>query len=404
MRLTHLSLTDFRAFTRMDMDVPPRTLMLVGANAQGKTSILESIYYLATFASFHAQNDRQLMNFMVENQDITVTRIVAEYERAQRKHRMEVRLILERNTLGSARLRKEILMDGVKRSVHQAVGHFNAVIFLPQMMSIIEDGPEERRRYLNFTISQAAPGYAKALSEYTQALTQRNALLKQLAERGGDADQLAFWDDTLTNRGAQMILARIQAVQDLERLASRIHQRLTRSSEVLRLVYQPAFDPLPETEGQYSLPIQTSINRIGFTLEEIQGSFAARLKKLRREEIKRGVTTIGPHRDELRFLSNGVDLGNFGSRGQVRTALLALKLAEVAWLKEKTGEWPVLLLDEILAELDIERRADLLKMLLEAEQALLTTTDLHLFDPGFVEQSTLWLVRAGTVTNGLEAV
>ncbi len=123
------------------------------------------------------------------------------------------------------------------------------------------------------------------------------------------------------------------------------------------------------------------------------------MEALRADEINRGVTTIGPHRDEIRFLSNGIDLGDFGSRGQVRTALMSLKLAETAWLKERTGQWPVLLLDEILAELDVERRQDLLETLAECEQAVLTTTDLGLFGDEFLTNTTIWKVKDGRVEN-----
>jgi DNA replication and repair protein RecF len=250
---------------------------------------------------------------------------------------------------------------------------------------------------LNLALSQSTPGYAQVLSEYQQALTQRNALLKLLGERGGDPDQLIYWDAILVKRGAQIMLARINAVQDLERLARRIHHRLTHSSEVLRLVYQPAYEPCGRPGGQYTLPITTQVDRSALTLEQIQEGFGSRLKELRSIEIERGVTTIGPHRDELRFISNGIDLGEYGSRGQIRTALLALKMAEVAWMKEKTGDWPVLLLDEILAELDHNRRADLLNTLVECEQALLTTTDLQLFTPEFLNQARLWHVHAGLI-------
>jgi len=123
------------------------------------------------------------------------------------------------------------------------------------------------------------------------------------------------------------------------------------------------------------------------------------LTRLHREEIARGVTTIGPHRDELRFLGNGIDLGTYGSRGQARTAVLSLKLAEVIWMREKTGEWPVLLLDEVLAELDTERRADLLARLAESEQTMLTTTDLDLFSEGFVDRAKLWHIHAGRLVD-----
>jgi len=398
MYLTHLSLTNFRAFTRLDMDVPRRTLLLVGDNAQGKTSILESIYYLATFTSFHAQNDRQLINFLASREPLAVARLVADYRSGERMHHLEVRLIQEANGSGSSsRLRKEILLDGVKRSVHEAMGAFTAVIFLPQMTRIIEGGPEERRRYLNLALAQTLPGYSQALSEYSQALAQRNALLKQLYERGGDPEQIVYWDTLLAERGATIIYARIAAISELEQIAARIHHRLTHSEEILRLVYQPAYDPVSQPEGQFALPMQTPVNRGTFTLERLRQGFIQRLAEVRREEIQRGVTTIGPHRDEMRLLSNGIDLGDYGSRGQVRTALLALKLAEVTWIKNKTGEGPVLLLDEILAELDTQRRADLQSYLLEYEQTLLTTTDLNLFDPDFVQQGTVWQVEQGMV-------
>jgi len=396
MYLSHLSITNFRAFSRLDMEVPRRTLLLVGDNAQGKTSILEAIYYLATFTSFHAQNDRQLVNFVAGRESLAVARLVADFHSENRSRKLEVRLIQE-NGGASARIRKEILLDGVKRSVHEAMGAFTAVIFLPQMTRIVEGGPEERRRYLNLALSQTVPGYSQALSDYGQALSQRNALLKQLFERGGDPDQLTYWDTLLAERGALIIHARIAAIQELEQLAARIHHQLTNATEILRLVYQPAYDPLPRPEGQFDLPIDMPVNRSGFGVERIRQGFIQRLADLRREEIARGVTTIGPHRDELRLLSNGIDLGDFGSRGQVRTALLAMKLAEVAWIKNRTGEWPVLLLDEILAELDAQRRSDLQTYLNEYEQAMLATTDLHLFAPAFVNRGTVWQVEQGFV-------
>lgn len=397
MHLTHISLTDFRAFSRLDLDVPRRILLLLGDNAQGKTTFLESIYFLATFTSFFAQTDRQLINFNVAGSPLTVARIVAEYYRSEKQHKMEVRLIQENAGNGGVRTRKEILIDGVKRTAQEALGHFNAVIFLPRMMSIIEGAPEERRRYLNLTIAQALPGYARVLGEYHQVLTQRNALLKQLSERGGDVAQLQYWDELLVDKGARLIHTRISAIAELERIAIQIHEHLTDEKEVLRLSYQPAYDPLPTQEGQYSLQFDTPVLRTGISLEEIRQGFSNRLRALSREEINRGVTTTGPHRDELRILGNGIDLGNYGSRGQTRTALLSLKLAEVKWLKQKTGYWPVLLLDEFLAELDKVRRKRLLEFLEGSEQALLTTADLRFFDDEFLHNSTVWVVKAGQV-------
>ncbi len=398
MHLTHLSLTNFRSFARLDMDVPRWLILLVGGNAQGKTTLLEAIYYLATFTSFQAGNDRQLINFLAAREPLAVGRLVADYQRGKSSHHLEVRIIQESTGVnGGTRVRKEVLVDGAKRSLSDAIGHFNAVIFLPHMARIIEGGPEERRRYLNLFISQGNQAYAQALSEYNQALAQRNALLKQLSERGGDPDQLLYWDESLSRRGAQIIQVRIQAIHEMERLAKRIHHRLTHTNEVLRMAYQPAYDPLPQPEGQYALPIDTALDRTGIGVEQIRQGFAQKLLEIRGEEIARGVTTIGPHRDELRFLSNGIDLGDFGSRGQVRTALLALKLAEIEWMKVKTGQCPVLLLDEVLAELAVQHRSDLLGYLERIDQALLTTTDLKLFSEDFVGKAKVWQVESGKV-------
>ncbi len=394
MYLKRLSLTNFRNFTRLDMDVPRWSVLLVGDNAQGKTSILEAIYFLAALTSFQTNADRQMVNFLEARKTPAVTRIVGEYARGNRTHKLEARLILDPVGVGNGqRLRKEILLDGVKKQASEAVGKFNAVVFVPQMSQIIEGGPDERRRYLNLALAQAVPAYAGVLSDYTKALEQRNALLKMLNERGGPADQLEVWDETLARLGAQIIQWRIAAVQELEKDAARVHIELTRGAEVLRLAYEPAYDPSP----RIALKLDAPVDRSGIELKDIERGFLDRLRGLRSEEIARGVTTIGPHRDELRFLANQVDLGDYGSRGQIRTAILSLKLAEVAWMKVRTAQWPVILLDEVMAELDLHRRADLLKYLGQVEQSLLTATDLRMFTPEFVESAKVWRVINGKV-------
>ena len=400
MYIKHLSLTNFRNFARLALDVPRRVIVLVGSNAQGKTSLLEAVYFMSAFTSFQTHADRQMVNFLAAREarkQVAVGRLVADYQRGKSDHRLEARLIMEPTGVNGVRLRKEVLLDGVKKQLSDVIGQFNVVIFVPQMSQILEGGPDERRRYLNLTLSQTIPSYVRAISEYNQALSQRNALLKTLSENGGNSEQLGVWDEAVARLGAQIILWRIQAVQEIERLATRVHHELTRGKEVLRLSYQPAFDPLPQPEGQLGLEMDTPIDRSGLELEDIRVGFVDRLERLRREEIARGMTTIGPHRDELRFLANSIDLGYYGSRGQIRTALLALKLAEVNWMKERTGEWPVILLDEVMAELDLERRADLLSYLGGSEQVLFTTTDLNLFGPDFAKQAEIWDVHDGAV-------
>ncbi|HEY5983104.1 MAG TPA: DNA replication/repair protein RecF [Anaerolineales bacterium] len=397
MHLKHLSLTNFRNFARLDVAIPPAMVMLVGGNAQGKTSILEAVYFLASFSSFQTHSDRQLVNFVEARNPLAVTRLVGDYERGGNKHRLEVRLVLEPTGTNGQRLRKEVLLDGAKKQPNDVIGHFNAVIFIPQMSQILEGGPEERRRYLNMALSQAIPSYAGVLADYAQALAQRNALLKAIGENGGDARQLEVWDETLANSGSRIIAWRIAAVQQIERLAARIHHELTHGREILRLHYQPAYDPLARPEGQLGMKLTTEVDRSAIAAEEIRQGFRSRLAAVRSEEIARGTTVIGPHRDDLRFLGNGIDLGEYGSRGQMRTTLLAIKLAEVAWMKERTGEWPVTLLDEVMAELDVQRRADLLHYVTGSEQVMLTATDASMFAPEFLSRAEVWHVADGAV-------
>jgi len=408
MKLKHLSLTNFRNFSRLDLDVPGGLVILVGGNAQGKTSLLESIYYLATYTSFHTSSDRQLINFIDTDEPIAVARIVADFEykkplnvetlKSTSSNRMEVRLIQEASASnGAPRFRKEVLLDGLPKKIGEAVGVFNAVLFLPQMLRIVEGSPEERRRYLNLAMGQVLPGYTADLVGYSNLLTQRNALLKQLNERGGDFEQLSYWDERLGLTGGRIIHARIRAVKELEQISGRLHNDLTRTQEVLRLYYQPSYDPSHLPSQQYTLPFDSHLDRSGFSLNEIQKGFVDSLRNKWSEEIARCVTTIGPHRDELRFLSNGIDLGVYGSRGQGRSVVISMKLAEVEWMKEKTGQWPVLLLDEVFAELDSERRNDLHFRLFDSEQALITTTDLDGFPSDFVQKAKVWQILSGQV-------
>ena len=181
-----------------------------------------------------------------------------------------------------------------------------------------------------------------------------------------------------------------------------IHDELTTGSERLRINYLPSYDPVPQNPDQFILNLDTPVDRRSYSIEEIAEGFSKSLSEKRAEELTRGQTLIGPHRDEIQFLANGINLGTYGSRGQIRTTLLSLKLAEIVWIKKKTGSWPVLLLDEVLAELDTQRRADLLARLVDSEQVMLTTTDLDLFTPEFVAGAKHWFINGGRVKTSLE--
>jgi DNA replication and repair protein RecF len=398
MQLTHISLSNFRNFIRLETAIPLGTTLLIGANAQGKTSLLEAMYYLTSASSPHTSSDRQLINFVALEDQLAVTRIIAEIKRGQTPQRIEIRLILEKgNTIDDARLRKEVLINGIKRRVIDLAGVFNAVLFLPQDLGIIEGSPGDRRRYVDSTLSQGDPTYAAWLAEYGKVLSQRNALLKSLQNRSGEPEELTFWDEKIAGLGAKITRARSLALLELETIAQPIHEQLCRGREVIRLSYLPSYSPSPQPGGQLDLPIDASLDLSALSISELQEGIRRALRDSRAEEIARGMTLIGPNRDDLAFLSNGIQLRYYGSRGQNRTAMLALKLAEIQWLKQRTGEEPVLLLDEVMAELDDQRRQDLAKRISTTEQAILTTTESEMFQTEFREQATLWEVVEGSL-------
>ena len=398
MLLNHLSLTNFRNFTRLEIDISNGSTILVGANAQGKTSFLEAIYFLTGAITTHATSDRQLINFLAQEQSQAFARLVAEVEAQDRIQRIEIRLTLE-NHGTDRRPRKEILVNGLRRRMRELAGTFNAVIFLPQDMEIVEGSPGNRRRYLDSTLIQGDPTYAATLSDYGKVLSQRNALLKSIQDRHNSNHQLDFWNDQLCDLGATIIRARALALHELARNAAPIQTQLTRGKEDLQLRYLPSYDPLAPPEGQMGLPIDSPLDHTTVGREEIRTGMLVALQSKRDEELARGVSVIGPHRDDFGLLSKGVDLRLYGSRGQNRTAMLALKLAEIDWLRDRTGEMPILLLDEVLAELDAERREDLLQRVQHARQAVLTAADLSMFSDLFRSTATIWQVEAGRINH-----
>jgi DNA replication and repair protein RecF len=396
MHLTRLSLINFRNYARLSLDMPRRMMVLQGANAQGKTNILEAIYYLTAARSPYASSDTQLVNWLAEQDDLPHARIEAELVRGNVLTRIEV--ILTRDERNHDRYRKYIRINGVDKRVMDLIGVANIVLFVPQDISLVDGSPSERRRYLDATLCQIEPHYCRALAQYGRVLEQRNGLLRQLRERGGSADQLRFWDDRLTEHGAQIIARRQTAVVDLEALAQPIHSDLSGGRERLRLRYKPSFDPQHPHEDDQQL-------RLGLDLpppvsipqdpEAIQEAFRARLQAAVNEEIARGITTIGPHRDDLLFLNGQIDLRAYGSRGQQRTAVLAIKLAEVELMARVTGEQPILLLDEVMSELDLHRRQYLCRQISRVEQSLITTTDLDALTPDVLERAALYHVTEG---------
>ncbi len=399
MQIDHLSLTNFRNYARLELSLPAdRPIVLYGDNAQGKTSALEAIYYLATSTSPYTSSDRQLIHWRTEGDPIPFARLSAELGgKSGAYDKLDITLMLDMSS-GSPRFKKSVKHNSVEKRVMDVAGLLNVVLFLPQDLSLIEGAPADRRRFMNATLRQVSLDYYLALTEYERILPQRNALLKRIGEKRAAAVELEYWDEQLAGSGAIIIAGRQQFLRELEVKARDTHQALTGGKETLSLRYVPSIMPRADADGG-----QLSFDLLGLDLnrqlspEEIKPQFMEHLLTRRAEAIRRGVTLAGPHRDELRLFINDRDCGLYGSRGQARTAIMALKFAELEWMRDQLGEYPLFLLDEVVAELDSKRRHFLLDRLDGQAQTLLTTTELDIFDSVFLESAQLYHVRNGQI-------
>ncbi|MCB9437149.1 MAG: DNA replication/repair protein RecF [Anaerolineales bacterium] len=398
MRIDHLTLKFFRNYTRLELSIPEQVVVLHGSNAQGKTSLLEAIYYLATASSPYTNSDRQLMNWRTVDELQPFTQVAADVVSANNRfNRIEIILTKEKLLDGTERFKKDVRINGVTKRNLDLQGLVGVVMFLPQDLSLIEGSPAIRRRYLDLTLCQTNKLYSEAINTFDKALIQRNALLKRIGDGYASVNELTYWDEQLASAAGVIIAGRQQFIRELELLAQRIHRDLSGGLEDLELVYQPSFEPTAEGDGQQSFKVLGLDLHRQLTAEKVAPQYQAALADNRQEEVQRGVTLIGPQRDEMRLMVNGHDLGNFGSRGQARTGVMAIKLAELEWMHQTLGEWPILLLDEVVAELDIHRRGYLLERIEQANQVLLTTTELSTLTPDFVKRATLWKVEMGNI-------
>ncbi len=398
MYLRHLSLINFRNYVRLELDLPSGIILIQGENAQGKTNLLEAIYYLATARSPYAQADRELINWLAEEEPLTFARLAGEMQKNDVLQRLEITLLKGRvPEADSHSLKKQIRINGVPKRALDLMGQLNVVLFLPQDIDLVAGSPSGRRRYLDITICQFDAAYCRILRRYNRVVTQRNHLLRLLQERKSNLDQLRFWDEKLAEDGAHLIARRQQVIAELEELARDIHLELTGQNEHLALRYVPSVK-MPDTTYQIPLELCSGgISGIGYSEDSIRESFLEQLREITREEIQRGMSLIGPHRDDLRFLAGGVDMRIYGSRGQQRTVVLALKLAEAKLLAKETGEQPIMLLDEVMSELDEARRRYLMKAIEDSQQAILTTTHWNAYSPEFLAKATLLRVKEGRI-------
>ncbi|MCL4267041.1 MAG: DNA replication/repair protein RecF [Anaerolineae bacterium] len=401
MYISHLSLTNFRNYGRLELELSPGATLLYGQNAQGKTNLLEAVYYLATTRSPHAEYDNQLLNWDAGQSEelVVVGRLVAQVQTAAEMKRLEMRLILERN--GRARqgsFRREALVDRRKMRLMDLLGHLRVVLFLPEDVQLITGSPGERRRYMDITLCQIDAAYCRALSQYNKVLEQRNALLRQIAEGSGSLDVLPVFTDKLVNLGSQILRRRALFLAELARETQRVHyELLTNGRETIRLQYVPRLAGNGTVEEE-SVALGEWLQAAEASLATIKTRLAEAVRQAQPADIARGATSVGPHRDDWRFLLNGRALSSYGSRGQQRTAILALKMAEISWMTAVTGEQPILLLDEVVAELDAQRRAALLQTVQSAQQAILTATDPAMFTAEFLANAVSLKVENGRIS------
>ncbi|GAC1324302.1 MAG: DNA replication/repair protein RecF [Chloroflexota bacterium] len=384
MLLKRLRLRYFRTYERLDLHVAPGVSLLAGPNAAGKTNVLEAIYVLATTKSFRTRTDRELISWHVENEEgQRYARLEGDAETAGGPVRVDVAMVEQpgRGQIETS-VRKQFRLNGSPKRAPDVVGEIKAVFFSPDDIALITGSPSARRRYMDLMLCQIDHRYLRTLQEYSRVVVQRNSLLQRLRGRPDPASVLEFWDDKLVTSGVEIMSTRKAMLHVLSRCAQEAYSDLSGAHEELGIVYKPSLESASDEPDK-----------------QMGASFRDRLSQLQTKEIFQGVTLCGPHRDDLQFLINNTDAQYFGSRGQQRSIALSLRLAELRYMTERTGDNPILLLDEAMSELDENRRRLLLRLMEMHPQVLATTSNIEAFPQEFRDRSTLMHVEAGAIAS-----
>lgn len=354
MKIENIRLHNFRNYGELSLDFDPNLNIFLGKNAQGKTNLLESIYFLALTRSHRTSHDRELIGW--EAKEMAVAASIA-------KKNTHVPLEVRLNSKG-----REAFVNHLRENrLADYIGQLNLIMFAPEDLELIKGSPSVRRRFLDMEIGQIRPVYLYDSLRYNRALKERNAYLK-FDEDKIDEHFLAVLDEQLVEHGNKVIAERENFIKNLEYYAQTIHNQLTHGAEHLTISYK----------------------------KHVQEDFAAELEKRHSFDIFRHQTSVGPHRDDLLFFVNGINVADFGSQGQQRTVALSIKLAEIDLIFAETGDYPILLLDDVMSELDNSRQLDLLETTLGKTQTFITTTTLeHL--QGLPEKLSIFNVNAGSV-------
>lgn len=385
--IKRVELTNFRNYISLSLDLPPGLIILQGDNAQGKTNFLEAIYLLATTRSPFSRTDHEFVNWLAQESPLPFARITGIVTGNSGETRLEL-VIAGEPTPSGVRYRKKVLINGVPKRLIDLLGHLRCVLFSPQDVEIIAGPPEGRRRFLDIALCQVDPKYCQALALYNKIVERRNHLLKKAQEEGFKEDEFLFWDENLIRYGSLVTKARWEALGFMAPEIKENHLALTDGEETLQPIY------LSSSLGQ---AITGSSLLSPMPLEEIEQTMYRRLLEARGKDLDHGATTIGPHRDDVRFLLNGRDISAYGSRGQQRSAAFSLRLAEMAFIEKKSGESPLLLLDEVLSELDQKRRDRLAEIVSRVPQAIITTLEWEGFRKEFLQKAYLLTVFQGCI-------
>ncbi|KAB3533826.1 DNA replication/repair protein RecF [Alkaliphilus pronyensis] len=364
MYLQELKLLNFRNYDSLNIQFHPKLNIIVGENAQGKTNIIEAIYLCSIGKAFRTYKDNELIKL-----DKKQAYIKAVVEKVN--NNVEIEMKLDKEDKKKIKVNKIPLIK-----TGELLGNFNVVVFSPDDLKIIKGGPIERRKFIDNEICQVYPKYYYQLNQYNRILQQRNKLLR---ESKGKRIDLDIWNQQLANVGSSIIFNRIKFIKRIGILAKLIHRKITDEAETLEVIYESNI-PFKEND---------KINDIN---EKIISEFKAKEE----EELIKRVTVVGPHRDDLIFKINNIEVKGFGSQGQQRTAVLSLKMSELEFIKGEVGEYPILLLDDVMSELDINRQNYLINNLKNIQTFITTTMieQLKLKD----KENKIFYIREGRVS------
>ncbi|HYK74701.1 MAG TPA: DNA replication/repair protein RecF [Pseudoneobacillus sp.] len=368
MYIEHLVLKDYRNYEHLEMNFENKVNVILGENAQGKTNVMESIYVLALAKSHRTTNDKDLIRWDQEYAKIE--------GRLQKNYgSLPMQLVI------SKKGKKAKCNHIEQQKLSQYVGNMNVVMFAPEDLHLVKGSPQIRRRFIDMEIGQVSPIYLHDMSQFQKILQQRNHYLKMMQiKKQNDETMLEILTDQFIQVATKIVQKRFEFIHLLEKWAKPIHSGISRGLETLKIEYKPSVDVSDEQE-----------------LSKMVERFEEKFHKVKNREIDRGVTLFGPQRDDLLFFVNDRDVQTFGSQGQQRTTALSIKLAEIELIHAEIKEYPILLLDDVLSELDDYRQSHLLNTIQGKVQTFVTTTSVEGIDHQTLKEAATYTVEAGSI-------